>query len=395
MKYLIFALLCVGCATHRPSVLLVSIDAFRSDYLKMYNPSNLNQISNSGVRAKSLKPIFPSKTYPNHYAIATGLYAEHHGIVANEFYDPRISQEFKISDVNAIRDGRWYGGTPLWSLAEQNHQRSACYFWPGSEAEIAGHRPSTYINYNSKTPGLTRVNQVLEWLRSKNPPQLTTLYFSQVDEASHLYGPTSNEVKNAVAEIDQLIGELRKNLPRGIDLIVLSDHGMADISQDSIENLDERVSLKNFMVMGDSTQALLYLKPNSKRSEIQKTIQAFKKYSHHFNVYAHDEIPQKWHYQNTPRVGDILVTTNAPYSLQYKDHPKPFKKGNHGFDPDVNLQMHGIFMAEGPHFNKQKQLDTFENINVYPLIAEILKLPVVEPIDGRLDVVKAVLKGNE
>ena len=124
-------------------VVLVSLDGFRYDYAAKYGAKNLLAMAQRGASAPDgMIPSYPSVTFPNHYTLATGLYPEHHGIVANNFYDAARKQTYRLGDPATVTDGSWYGGTPIWVLAEQQRMRAACFFWPGSEAEIQGTRPS-------------------------------------------------------------------------------------------------------------------------------------------------------------------------------------------------------------------------------------------------------------
>src|ERR1700760_211553 len=189
-------------------VVLVSIDGFRYDYAKLYGAPHLNTIAKEGASAPDgMIPSYPSVTFPNHYTLVTGLYPEHHGIVAMSFYDEQRKERYAYNDPKTNSDGSWYGGTPLWVLAEQQGMRSACLFWPGSEAEIQGKRPSYYLRFNDKFDDEKRVDQVVAWL--KLPPELRphfiTLYYSNVDHAGHNYGPDSEEVRAAVYHVDAMV----------------------------------------------------------------------------------------------------------------------------------------------------------------------------------------------
>src|ERR1700683_4962807 len=213
-------------------VVLVSLDGFRYDYPKLYGATHLQSMAARGASAPDgMIPAYPSVTFPNHLTLITGLYPEHHGIVANIFYDPARQQRYAYSDSAAVQDGSWYSGVPLWSLAEQNGMRSACYFWPGSEAEIAGKRPSYYLKFDPLVPNDQRIDQVLAWLRlpAEQRPHFITLYMAELDGAGHEFGPDSPETADAVkfvgAEIAQIIAGL-DTLHLPVDLIVVADHGM-------------------------------------------------------------------------------------------------------------------------------------------------------------------------
>src|SRR5277367_2414029 len=221
-------------------VILVSLDGFRYDYAKKYDAKNLQALANAGATAlDGMLPAYPSLTFPNHYTLATGLYPEHHGIVANSFYDAQRKQSYSLGNPATVTDGSWYGGTPLWVLAEQQGMRTACFFWPGSEAEIQGLRPAYYLKYDEKVPNHERVEQVLAWLRlpEERRPHFITVYFSEVDHQGHEHGPDSEEVRAAVAVVDKEIGALREGLAKlqlPVDVVVVADHGMATVQGDWI-----------------------------------------------------------------------------------------------------------------------------------------------------------------
>ena len=221
-------------------VVLVSIDGFRYDYAKLYGAPHLNAIAKEGASAPDgMVPSYPSVTFPNHYTLVTGLYPEHHGIVAMSFYDPARKERYAFNDPKTVTDGSWYRGVPLWSLAEKQGMRAACFFWPGSEAEIAGARPSYYLKYDDAVPDEERVDQVVDWLKlpAAKRPHFITLYFAEVDHAGHEYGPDAPETRAAVRHVDSEIGTLRSHLAKlhlPIDLIVVSDHGMAPSAWDQV-----------------------------------------------------------------------------------------------------------------------------------------------------------------
>src|SRR5678815_1877407 len=122
----------------KPYVILISGDGFRYDYAEKYKAKTLLALSSNGVRAASMIPSYPSLTFPNHYTIVTGLYPSHHGLVNNYFYDANRKESYSMRDSKTVQNGEWYGGTPLWVLAEQQHLLTASFYWVGSEANIKG-----------------------------------------------------------------------------------------------------------------------------------------------------------------------------------------------------------------------------------------------------------------
>jgi predicted AlkP superfamily pyrophosphatase or phosphodiesterase len=358
-------------------VVLVSIDGFRYDYAKLYGAPHLNAIAKEGTSAPDgMMPSYPSVTFPNHYTLVTGLYPEHHGIVAMSFYDPARKERYAFNDPKTVTDGSWYRGVPLWSLAEKQGMRAACFFWPGSEAEIAGARPSYYLKYDDAVPDEERVDQVVDWLKLPPPkrPHFITLYFAEVDHAGHEYGPDALETRAAVRHVDSEIGTLRSHLAKlhlPIDLIVVSDHGMATEKGDWID-LDKYADFSGVETAG----ALMY--PDSEDAAA-KLYAKLRIASDKFKVYRRSRMPAELNFTGEPRVGDPVVVATGPYSIRVHgladaapDHPP--NKGVHGYDPRIVPEMGAIFYAAGPDIGKGVVLKPFENVDLYPFVAEILGL---------------------
>jgi alkaline phosphatase D len=376
---------------------LVSIDGFRYDYAKLYGAPHLDAIAKDGAAAPDgMLPSYPSTTFPNHYTIVTGLYPEHHGIVAMSFYDPARKERYSYSDPRTDTDGSWYGGVPLWSLAEKQGMRAACFFWPGSEAEIAGKRPSYYLKYDDKVPDEERVGQVVDWLKlpEAKRPHFITLYFGEVDHAGHEYGPDAPETRATVRHVDGVIGVLRSKLEKlhlPIDLVVVSDHGMAKEEGGWID-LDQYADFSGVETVG----TLMY--PDSE-AEAAKLYAKLRIVSDKFKVYRRSRMPAELNYTGDPRIGDPVIVPTGPYAIRV--HGPADAAGNrppnahapnmgmHGYDPRAVPEMRAIFYAEGPDIRKGVRLKPFENVNVYPFLAEILGLdapatdgnaPVLDPV---------------
>jgi len=381
-------------------VVLVSMDGFRYDYANKYDAKNLLAMAANGASApQGMIPSYPSLTFPNHYTLVTGLYPEHHGIVANNFYDLARKQRYRYMDSEATSDGSWYGGTPLWVLAEQQGMRSASFFWVASDAEIQGKRPSYYLQYDASFPDDKRVEQVLAWLRlpPELRPHMITLYYANVDYAGHKHAPDSPEVAEAVHHLDEMIGKLREGLaalPLQVDLIVVSDHGEA-APQREWTYLDKFTDLSHFQTAGDVVTTLLY--PDSEAAA-EKAYRELRGASDKFRVYRRAHVPAYLHYNSNPREGDPIVVANRPLyiraheALAFGDPPNT-DPGQHGYDPKVVPEMKAIFYAAGPDIRSGVTVAPFENVNVYPLIAKILGLRT-GMIDGKLRVLRPILKKN-
>lgn len=377
-------------------VVLVSLDGFRWDYAKRYGATHLLALGKQGVWApEGMLPSFPSLTFPNHFTIVTGLYPEHHGIVANSFYDETRHAKYAISDEAAVTDGSWYSGVPLWSLAESQGMRSACFFWPGSEAKIAGFQPTYYLHFNNKIDDTARIEQVLAWLAlpPADRPHFITLYYSEPDHEGHEFGPDAPETRAAVLKVDRLVGKLKSGLDKTglpINLIVVSDHGMAKEQGDWI-NLDQFAELSNF----DSVGPLLYPRTDA---DAEHAYNQLKQASAQFVAYRRANVPADLDFSENPREGDPVVIATGPYAIRahapsqdQQDHAPTV--GMHGFDPHKMPEMKASFYAEGPDIVRGRTLRPFENVNIYPWIAHILALKAPKT-DGSLNILAGTLRDS-
>ncbi len=367
-------------------VILVSLDGFRYDYPAKYGAPHLQAMAAAGASApEGMLPSYPSLTFPNHLSLVTGLYPEHHGIVANSFYDPAREDTYVYTQSKTNGDGSWYSGTPLWSLAEQQGMRSACFFWPGSEAEIAGKRPSYYLKFDNKIDDTKRVEQVLAWLAlpPEQRPHFITLYYANVDHEGHEHGPDSDEVRAAVHHVDDMIGDLQAGIAASklpIDLIVVADHGMVALKGDPID-LSTFADLAGVHTEG----SLIYAKDEAQAAKIYAEFKAHR--DARFSVYRRADVPKELHYDANPREGDPVVVPNGPFTLRAKPLPATSMggtlHGGHGFDPAKMPEMKAIFFAQGPDIKSGTQLSGFDNVSVYPFIARLLGLDAPS-VDGRL-----------
>lgn len=381
----------------KPYVIMISIDGMRTDFTEMHNASFLQKASKEGVRAKFMIPSFPSLTFPNHYAIATGQYPAHNGLVDNTYFDKATGVQYSMSNVKLVTNPKYYGGTPIWVLAEKQEMISASYFWVGSEAPVEGTHPTYYYNYNEKTNIATRIQAVKDWLSlpEEKRPHLITLYFPEVDHDAHTYGTKDNKVTKAVQFVDSAINAIQERLASlhlPINYIVVSDHGMTDVDNVNTMGLPKQIDTASFRVPWGDALLHLYAKDSSK---INSTVEALKKDTS-FNTYTLNETPAYWHYAKKDdrfdRLGDIIITPKLPKVFNLGT--RKTTPGKHGFD-NHHPDMRATFIAWGPAFKKGLIIDGFENVNVYPLVAHILGLQLDETkIDGRLKVLAPVLKNK-
>ncbi|WP_321368165.1 ectonucleotide pyrophosphatase/phosphodiesterase [uncultured Draconibacterium sp.] len=378
----------------RPYVVMLSMDAFRWDYPELYNTPNLDSIAKVGVKAKSLEPCFPSKTFPNHYSMATGLYPENHGIVQNNFIDPELGA-YRLGDREAVQNADFYGGEPIWVTAEKQGVNAACYFWPGSEAPVKGIYPSVWKKYDGSVPFKARVDSVISWLNKpiEQRPHLIMWYLQEPDGVSHEYGPKSKETKEMVESIDRLIGyfcrEINKlSIADSINLIFTADHGMGEISPEKAISLEEHVKEKWISDVKGANPVLL-LRPASKEyvDSIQHALANIKE----LDCWKKEEVPVRLHYRNNDRIYDVVCAAHPGWSIYWKT--KNYGSGGtHGFDPAFK-DMHAVFYAAGPAFRKDYIHQSFINVDLYSLLTEILYLKPAKT-DGNLKNVKGMLIGK-
>jgi len=361
--------------------------------------AHLLALGKAGVWApEGMLPSYPSLTFPNHFTIVTGLYPEHHGLVANSFYDETRQARYSISDSKAVSDGSWYTGVPLWSLAESQGMRTACLFWPGSEAEIAGHRPTWYARFDSKTEATdpvlqARVDDLLALLKQPEDtrPHFITVYYDEPDHDGHKFGPDAPETRAAVQKVDGLIGKLKQALDGAglpIDLVVLSDHGMVKEEGPWI-TLDSFADLSGFETSGP----LLYAKTEEDRVRVYN---ALKKATSQFVAYRRKDVPAGLNYNQNPREGDPVIVATGPYAIRAHEPPadKPDQAPNpgmHGLDPRKVPQMKAIFFAAGPDIVVGKTVAPFENVNLYPWMAHLLGL-IPPKSDGNPNILAGTLR---
>jgi predicted AlkP superfamily pyrophosphatase or phosphodiesterase len=416
---ILFRLLCAlllalgaGCATQPPSagktasthpLLLISIDGYRPDYLARGLSPTLAMLARDGVRAQSMQPSFPSLTFPNHYTLVTGLRPDHHGVVNNTMFDPQLGK-FSLGNRQAVSDGRWWDqGTPIWETADRHGLRTATMFWPGSEADIHGHHPDYWKPYDGAVTPDQRVDQVLAWLDlpANQRPGFLTLYFDGVDHAGHRYGPDSPQVDDALRGTDAALARLVKGLrQRGlfnrINLIVLSDHGMASVPLQNSVLIDKLIPLDQvqtvslgvlagFNALSDSPAAqAAFARIETKLEQPQPNM----------DCWDRTRVPARLTYGHNARVPQLLCSahvgwriTTAAYLASHKGH---VSVGEHGYD-NAAPAMQALFVAHGPGFRAGVTVPPFANVDVYPLMTHLLGIPAL-PNDGDYTAVENMLR---
>jgi predicted AlkP superfamily pyrophosphatase or phosphodiesterase len=384
----------------KPHVILISLDGYRWDYTQRFQPPNISALIERGAQAESLISCFPSKTFPSHYTIATGMYPENHGLVNNSFFAPDKGEVFRMSNRRIVQDGSWYEGLPLWVSAEKHGMISASYFFVGSEADVRGVRPTHWFPYDGKVSNIDRVEQVLSWLRmpSAERPHLITLYFSDMDDVGHAYGPNADErLRPALMRLDSVLGVLFRGVEASglpVYVILVSDHGMAETPLDYYLPIDPYLDRERYQVINNGSLAHLYLNDPSELDSVYHDLRAR---ADKFSVHKVEDFPFFTKNPSNPRLGHLLLFPDYPHyfsdarRIGFLRRNSDAARGEHGFDPRIP-DMHGILYLWGPKVKPKLRFPAVESIHIYPLICYLLGLPIPEYVDGRLEVLKGILE---
>jgi len=375
------------------TTVILSLDGFRWDYPDKASTPNLDLIARKGVKAVSLIPSFPSKTFPNHYTIATGLVPDHHGLVNNAFYDVQSGESYAINNKETRFDPAFYGGEPIWITAQNQGVKTASFYWVGSDVAIMGKYPDIWKAYDQNVPFIQRVDTIVKWL-SLSPaqrPHLIMSYFHEPDGVGHEFGPDDSHTLKTVQELDSLIGIFYrriKQLPNGdsINFILLADHGMGNISS------EQNIVLREFIperwpirIEGGNPNFNLY----ADGAWVDSAYISLRKASH-IKVWKPSEVPEYLNYGKNPRIGDMIVVADSAWSVTLQKPDNYSKGGTHGYDTR-NTDMHAIFYAVGPAFKENYIHPAFQNTHIYSLLAYLLGINPAET-DGSLQEVITMLK---
>jgi len=399
--FLIFCVGFIGCnsqqQSHTNKTLLISFDGFGHNYLEKTDTPNFDTLVAGGVQAEGLIPVFPSKTFPNHYSIATGLYPENTGFVNNTMYDPKWEEWYRIGDRDAVEDGKWYGGEPIWNTLEKQGLKTGTMFWVGSEADIQGMRPTHWKVYNGDMPGKARIDTVMKWMTAPGDKNVdfATLYYSDVDSKGHRYGTKSDSVKQAITRADRLMSYLKKKMQANdlwdnTNIIILSDHGMVNQSAEKLIRLDKIIDMDNTERVNWGPMTGIQPKEGKK----EEVYRALKSAEENYNVYKKEDLPERYHLKNHRRVEDIIMIADLGYTILDEEYQSDFieslPRATHGYDNNEKA-MQAFFIAHGPAFKEGERVGTFQNIHIYELINHLMGTRPA-PNDGSLDSVKVLLK---
>lgn len=374
-------------------VVVLSLDGFRADYPEKFQAKNILQIAKQGVRVKRLIPSNPTKTFPNHYTLATGLYPAHHGLIGNAFYAPDLGKTYSLSDRKSVENPDFYGGEPIWNTAHKAGLRTASYFWVGSEAKIAAYQPEIWKKYNGKIAFETRIDSVISWLQLpySERPRLLMLYYHEPDKAGHRFGPDSPEVAEQVDYVDKQVGDLYEKLMQlpladSLNFVLLSDHGMRSICEDKQIVLEDYLKEDWLSGIYGSNPVYTINAAVGKKDSVCGALKSVR----HLKIFKRGSIATRWTFGHNIRTGDCCIVGETGWSV-FKTHAQKYKTGGtHGY-LSSDRQMAALFVAKGPAFKIGYTKTRIKNVDVYNLLAKILGI-CPAPNDGKERRIRDLLK---
>lgn len=386
-------------SVHR--VMVISLDGFGHNYLTKYDFQHLNQLFLHGSYPEVFRNQFITKTFPNHFSMATGVYEETHGVVANVMYDPDLDKTLHHDDEEFFTQNP--GIIPIWTLNEEHGGHTACLMWPGCDKTYRGRNVTYWTPYREDATFRESIDKAVEWMTdATTPANLVFLYVQEPDTVGHAYGPNSSYVVEELKKIDENIGYLYKmltifNLLDTTDVIVLSDHGMVAVLEENIIDLDQIVDPKLYHTSGGSP--VMHIWPYGDLLDLYIKFDNGAK-THKYTVYQKKNFPSGWHYTNNSRISRLVLVADVGYVFQdWKSSIENYKKkglpgltntfGDHGY-PTNTSEMEPIFVAAGPSFKRGFKAPSFSNVDVYPLLCHLLSLPP-GPNNGTLKDIGTVL----
>lgn len=358
-----------------PTVVVISFDALGDRFLDRDSLPNFRRLMSEGVRAP-FQPEFPSKTFPNHYSMATGLTPGQHGITINSFFDPVRGKMFSRTTVT---DSSWFGGEPIWVTAQRAGLRSAVYFWTGSEAAIGGVRPTYWHLFNATVPDSIKFGEIMRWLRlpASERPHLIMMYSNVVDVPGHPKGPDSPEAYAGVRAADRALGAIRDSLASlgrpNIDLIVVSDHGLVAVPREHDIDMDSLLPKRGAIVDDEHATLSIWQDPAGPKLNLDSLAAFYRQTIPHMRLFRPGEFPAEWKTEQNRRFGDLFLLADPGWEFISTVPRSLYTLGEHGYDPRTP-EMMGVFLAAGPDFRSGVRLGVRENRTLHELLIHLLGL---------------------
>ncbi|MFH1051786.1 MAG: ectonucleotide pyrophosphatase/phosphodiesterase [bacterium] len=382
-----------------PYTILISFDGLRYDSMIGDTLKYFKYIKENGVKAHSLKPVFPTTTLPNHYSMLTGMYPVNHGVIVNSFKDPFYNDYFSSNSKGSRRLSKWYIAESFWETARRQGIKTAACYWTYPELEDYTKNPDYLIEFDGEVSYFDRVDEGFEWFEKDyvERPKFMAFYFEEADIKSHLFGTQSREMASGLLVIDSIVGyiydKLKKiNLFDSTNIIIVSDHGIMDFDSNKVIYVDSILSGIRYEVQNYGAFMMI----DANKNVLQEVYDSLKSKSDNYDVYNSETIPEYLHFTKHPYISPIIILAKPGWILIDKTSEEKSKKikAIHGYD-NTELAMHGVFYAMGPSFKVNFQTGTINNLDIYPLLCEIFKILPRNNIDGKLDRIKFILKDKK
>jgi predicted AlkP superfamily pyrophosphatase or phosphodiesterase len=363
---------------------VLGFDGFARRYLDTDSAPALHAFARNGVStARGMIPSFPTVTFANFYALATGLYPDHSGIVNNRFYDPVHDSMFVYKNPIA-HESYWWGGEPIWVTATKQGAPAATMFWVGSDAAIEGVRPARWHSYDHNVAFSARVDTLLAWLDlpAAERPRLLMGYFEEPDLQGHRHGPEGAETREAVLRVDSALAQLVRGLEArriqdSVDIVIVADHGMTEISPERVVYLDDVVDSASVNVVNMTPNLMI----GARDGDNDALLARLKKLPH-LSVWKKEDVPARLHYGTSARITPIVGVVDGGWMIEWRHGTVYAGLGEHGYDNAVP-DMRALFLARGPDFRPGSTIAEFPNVDVYDLLARLLGITPA-PNDGTL-----------
>lgn len=378
-----------GQSEGRPPLLVIAIDGFRHDWFQRPEAKPLQELARDGARVRQMIPVFPSTTFPNFHSMATGLVPARHGLVGMMFVDARTGERFSYRKNSS--EGKWYGGTPFWQLAQEQGIRTGTFFWPGTDAGVNGKFPDEYRRYDSRVTHEEKLQTVVDWIKSGFG--LSVVYFADVDSAGHAHGPDSEEVRAALEKTCKTVEHLVTfGLMANPDLniLIVSDHGMSAVQK--VLDLSKQADYRGCRSANEGPMTQLYC---ADPERVYRELSA--KAGADFEIWRRKEIPARLRYRDNPRIGDLIIVPKGPFIVNVVlegdgSEAVPPLKGMHGYDPEASPEMRGLLIGFGPAFRKGTTVAEARNEDVFAVVGAVLGLKLPAGVDALLSRVRALLQ---
>jgi predicted AlkP superfamily pyrophosphatase or phosphodiesterase len=400
---LFFAIIVIGCQQPHVTVVWISIDGCRGDYVDRAETPSLHRLMQEGAYSKQLLTIVPSITFPSHASEATGVTVGAHGIPSNVFYDTVSQQIYKFPNDASVLQAE-----PIWITAQRQGVRTLVYDWPMAHTFTGAVRPEYYYaNFDGSLHDEDRLHRIIDTWRNDHPADKRELrlimgYITGTDPPGHKYGPESREVADKMTQVDRAIGEFvnsatqtfrAKAMPNDqLYVLISTDHGMTKIHTGvNLRRLLSHDVPANVQIVTEGPLGMIYLNdlaPDAARELQQSIIKDLKPFEF-LDAFTRETLPAKWGFNNPTRTGDVIVMLKPGFTFgnhpgssaaSWEIDPRIGPVGMHGYPPESSPDMRGLMVLwRYPQHLGGRDLGTVSALQLHPTVAKLLG---IKPANG-------------